>query len=230
MQTYADAHDEIFLPNPVPERPVEYVLICMEPSLGRWAKTSDEARAKLRAGFRNFLDALEIQILHFCVRRYLCSADERYYITDLAKGAMLGRHAREEPLDRYDRWYPLLEKELALVCPKATIIAVGKPVAHYLERKGFQAFTQIIHYSSQAGLARKAGILGRESEYEAFRNSLSLADVLATAESVLLSAGVPPAIQASILSRLGKSRLSESHQKLIFNYKTTFESMNRSSP
>jgi hypothetical protein len=31
------------------------VFVCMEPSLGRWARSADEAKSKVDAGFRNFL-------------------------------------------------------------------------------------------------------------------------------------------------------------------------------
>ena len=36
MRTLAEADGDVFLPNPEPSPPVEYVFICMEPSIGRW--------------------------------------------------------------------------------------------------------------------------------------------------------------------------------------------------
>src|SRR5262245_42288303 len=71
MKALVEADGDVFLPNPEPEGPVQYVLICMEPSLGRWARSADEARSKVEAGFRNFISSMEDFILHFCARRYL---------------------------------------------------------------------------------------------------------------------------------------------------------------
>src|SRR5436190_8414128 len=89
MTRLAEADGDVFLPNPELSRPVEYLLIGMEPSLGRWARSREEADAKVKAGFRNFVSSIEDFILHFCVRHYLCSGSETYHITDLSKGAML---------------------------------------------------------------------------------------------------------------------------------------------
>src|SRR5262245_65519828 len=89
MRARAVADGDIFLPNPEPEGPVHYVLICMEPSLGRWARSADEARSKVNAGFRNFVSSIEDFILHFSIRRSLCRPERRWHITDLSKGAML---------------------------------------------------------------------------------------------------------------------------------------------
>jgi len=88
MAEQAEKDKDVFLPNPEPEGPVNYVLICMEPSLGRWARSREEAAAKVKKGFRNFLPSDETSILHFSIRRYLCGPSERYHITDLSKGAV----------------------------------------------------------------------------------------------------------------------------------------------
>lgn len=181
----------------------------------------------MKAGFRNFVSSLEDFILHFCARRYLCGPNERYHITDLSKGAMLVDRAGVARVERYDRWYALLLEELKLISrPDVGIVAVGSMVAEHLERRGFgTAFTRVLHYSGQAAAARKTGILGREPEYEAFRDSVSLEDVLRDAEAVLLAAGLPPDYRAATLTRLAKSNLSESRRQLIFNYKMAFESI-----
>ena len=41
MRALAEADDDVFLPNPEPVEPVDYVLICMEPSLGAWARSRE---------------------------------------------------------------------------------------------------------------------------------------------------------------------------------------------
>ena len=227
MKALAEADGDVFLPVPEPDGPADYILIGMEPSLGGWARSADEARSKVEAGFRNFLFSIEDFILHFCVRHYLCGAAERYHITDLSKGAMLVDRAGVARVERYDRWYGLLQEEIDLVAtPNAGIVAVGNVVAQHLERRRFERrFTPVIHYSGQAGRARRAGIVGRENSFKAFAGSVSLEDLVATARNALRSAHVPSEIRDETLSRLAKSQLTTSRQELIFNYKLAFESM-----
>jgi hypothetical protein len=227
MRARAVADGDVFLPNPEPEGPVQYVLICMEPSLGRWARSPDEARSKVKAGFTNFVFSIEDFILHFSTRRYLCGSEQRYHITDLSKGAMLVDRAGVARAKRYDRWYELLQEEIDLVAtPTAGIVAVGNVVSEHLERRRFRRpFTRIIHYSGQAGPARNGGIVGRENEFEAFRRSVTLEDVVATARDVLRTAHVPEEFRVETLSRLARSELTTSRQKLIFVYKLAFVAM-----
>jgi len=227
MKALAEADGDIFVPNPEPFAPVQYVLICMEPSLGRWARSADHARSRVEAGFRNFLFSIDDFILHYCVRRYLCCSMQRYHFTDFSKGAMLVNRAALARIERYDRWYALLKEEIDLCAdPSAGIVAVGKHVAEHLARRGFRrSFTRVIHYSSQAVSARKAGILGREESFQAFRGSVSLEDLVETAEDALKAAHVPSEIHDETLSRLAKSRLTTSREQLIFNYKVAFELM-----
>jgi hypothetical protein len=70
----------------------------------------------------------------------------------------------------------LLQEEIDLCAtPSAGIVAVGNVVSQHLARRGFRApFTRVIHYSSQAGRARSAGVVGREDSFQAFRGSVSL--------------------------------------------------------
>src|SRR5262245_8864327 len=175
MKALAETDGEVFLPNPEPLGPVEYVFVCMEPSLGRWARSADEARSKVEAGFRNFLSSIEDFILHFSIKQYLCEPTQRYHITDLSKGAMLVRRAGVARTQRYDRWYGLLVEELDLVAaPEAGILAVGNSVAQHLERRAFpMPFTKVLHYSGLAARARAAGIVGHEDSFEEFKSSVS---------------------------------------------------------
>ena len=227
MKALAEDDGDVFLPNPEPLGTVQYILICMEPSLRPWARSADHARSRVEAGFRNFLFSIEDFILHFCVRRYLCGPAERYHITDFSKGAMPIKRADSTRTQRYDRWYSLLQQEIDLCAnPSAGIVAVGKRVAEELARLGFRRpVTPVIHYSSQAGLARRAGIVGREDSFRAFSGSVSLEDVVATAEDVLKAAHVPSEIRDDTLAPLAKRQLTTSRQQLIFNYKVAFESM-----
>ena len=71
MKSLAESDSDVYLPNPEPTARVDYILICMEPSLGHWARSAEEARAKVASGFRNFLSGIEPMLLHFSVRRFL---------------------------------------------------------------------------------------------------------------------------------------------------------------
>lgn len=228
MKARCEADGDVFLPNPEPLGPVEYVFVGMEPSLGRWARSPDEAKARVEAGFRNFVSSVEDFILHFCIRQYLCEPTERYHITDLSKGAMLVERASVDRSPRYDRWYGLLVEELDLVAkPGAGIFAVGNAVAQHLTRREFpRPITRVIHYSGQAGRARAAAIAGHEDVFEKFRNSVSLELLLATAKDVL-NKSVPANLRDETLARLAESELSLSRKQLIFNYKLAFEGHKR---
>jgi hypothetical protein len=68
VKALAEADGNVFLPNPEPLAPVDYIFVCMEPSLGRWASSPDETRSKVEAGFRNFMSSIEDFILHFCIQ------------------------------------------------------------------------------------------------------------------------------------------------------------------
>jgi len=227
MKTLAESEGDVYLPNPEPRARVNFILICMEPSLGHWARSAEEARAKVASGFRNFLTDIEPMLLHFSARRFLCENGQRYHITDFSKGAMLVKNAGTVRADRYDKWYALLQEEIDLIAaPGARVIAVGKIVAEHLSRCGFpREVTPVIHYSPQAGRARTVRLEGHEDRFQEFANSISLKDVLAAAQEVLDESGVPPEIHKEALTRVARSQLSESRLKLVYCYKLAFEAM-----
>lgn len=225
MKRRAKEDGDAYLPNIKPIGPVDYVFIGMEPSLGKWARTADEARSKVDAGFCNFTSSIEDFILHFCIQRYLCEHEQRYHLTDLSKGAMLVNDAAIDRTRRYDLWFELLLAEIDVVAPGAEVFAVGNAVKQQLERRHFSApFTQVMHYSPLAARARKAGIVGQEIFFEEFGKTMTLDAVLATAD-VVLKAAVPNIFRDETLKRLAKQKqLTASQQMLIFNYKLAFES------
>ena len=69
MKALAESDGDVYLPNPAPTEPVDYILVCMEPSLARWARSPEEARRKVASGFRNFLAGIEPMLLHFSTRK-----------------------------------------------------------------------------------------------------------------------------------------------------------------
>ena len=163
----------IYLPNVKPTSPVDYVVVGMEPSLGRWADNLDHARNKIDDGFRNFCG---VEILHFPIKEYLLRDGETYYLTDLAKGAMMTKSLYAGSTEKYEAWYPLLERELDLVAkPGAKVIAIGSKVDWFLSKKnlcGRVYAGSIPHYSTQAAGHRGKEIEARKKEYENFAASL----------------------------------------------------------
>ena len=226
MKARAEKDGDAYLPNIKPIGPVDYVFIGMEPSLGKWARTADEARSKVDAGFCNFTTSIEDFILHFCIQHYLCGHEQRYHLTDLLKGAMLVNNAAIDRTERYDRWFELLLAEIDVVAPGAEVFAVGNAVKQQLERRHFsKPFTQVMRYSPLASRARKAGIVGLEDSFEAFRRTMNLDAVLGLAE-VVLDAAVPNVFRDETLKRLGKKKhLTASQHMLIFNYRLAFDAV-----
>jgi len=224
MQALADADGDVFLPNPEPAGPVDYVFICMEPSLGGWARGDAEvARAKVAEGFHNFvyLDHGTLPF-HFAIRQYLCRAHESYHLTDMSKGAMPVKSADIDRDQRWERWYPLLLEELNLVAKEqAHIFPVGQRVEDFLRRHMFPRglHKAILHYSSRWPQHRKRAIIAHEAEFERFKASLSRDQVLATAEEVM-AGSLPSRWHEEALAR--STPLRESDKQLIFTYKLAF--------
>ena len=188
----------IFLPNVELEGPVDYVLVGMEPSLRGWAKDLTEARRKIDEGFRNFGSSPEDDLLHYCISEFLCERKSTYYLTDLAKGAMETTSPAAGNVEKYNLWYPLLEKELGLVAkPDAKVISIGDKVGTFLARKGLYGHAgSVPHYSTTASGYRGREIPGREKEFDEFRERTK---------------------------QLPSGRvISESQKKLMFDYKISF--------
>jgi hypothetical protein len=227
MELLAESDGDVYLPNPEPQAKADFISICMEPSLGNWARSPAEAKARIASGFRNFVDGTESMLLHFSVRRFLCEHGQCYHLTDFSKGAMLVQHAGAARGERYDRWYQLLLEEIELVAaPGARVIAVGQSVADHLRRRGFpRGVTPVMHYSPLAGQARAARLRGHESSFREFATSISPDDLIATAREVLEESRVPLLLAREALERVRRIRLSESRRKLVYCYKLDFEAM-----
>ena len=163
-------------------------------------------------------------ILHYTARRFLCSADETYHVTDISKGAMTVEKAQIDRRARYARWAALLDKEVRLIAkPGAHIIAIGREVYGFLERNGFDRDVKsVMHYSAQASAARNAAVRGREAEFRAFAEILSIQDIVDVAAEIMQENSISAAMSAETIARLRKAKLSESRKKLAFIYSTVF--------
>jgi hypothetical protein len=209
----------IFLPNVEPIGPVDYVLVGMEPSLGRWARGKgksrlEDAQKRIDQGFRNFCG---VWILHNPVRTYLCQDGESYYVTDLAKGAMLTNEKSAGSEKKYDEWYPLLEKELGLVAkPDAKIISIGNMVGQFLSKKGLYGHVGTIpHYSGRAARYWGKEIEGtkRKSEYKQFAARIQAISGCSCSPNRGCERDAEPV----------KATPTEPQRRLLFDYKVRFE-------
>ena len=227
MGDLAKRNGEIYVPNIVPHGPVEYIFICMEPSLGEWARNRDEAESRLKAGFRNFIDGYNTMILHYAIRNYLCKNNQRYHITDLSKGAMLVRDAGDDRIARYMNWYPLLLEEINLVASaNARVFAVGTHVARFLESQNFpREATLLIHYSGNAVSHWNRVVQEHEEDFKLFQSTATHEDFLDNAKDVIESSSVPFVISERALGRLRRGNLTLSRRKLMFNYKLSFDAV-----
>ena len=213
----------VFLPNLAPQGPVDFVLVAMEPSTGGGAGEFKEGNA---FSPKNFTESVEDFLLHFCVKEYLCAGGESYYLTDLSKGAMRTREARERREERYQRWYPLLKKELQLVAkPNAPIIAIGNDPHAFLSRQDLEPRLQgpILHYSQQAAGARDRIPRTHAERYSDFATSVGWDGIEETVRQVMGAGELQDYVEGT-LDRLSRGqKLTESRKKLIFTYQVQFE-------
>ena len=211
----------VYLPNLAPQRPADFVLVAMEPSTGGGAGELKKGKA---FSPKNFSGSVEDFILHFCIREYLCGGGRTYHLTDLAKGAMLTRHAADKPEERYRRWYPLLKKELKLVAkPNAPIIAIGNVVHWFLDKQGMPGLTgPILHYSPQAAGARRKVPGCRPQQYCDFHTKVAWNDIEETVRHVMEENDMRPYVDGTMNRLRRGQQLTTSRKKLMFTYKIRF--------
>ena len=164
---------------------------------------------------QRFPDFCGVWTLHRPVREYLCRDDETYYVTDLAKGAMLTSSPGAGDDRKYDAWFPLLEKELGLVAKSdAKIISIGHRVSRFLSEKNLHGHAGTIpHYSTQA-----ARYWGREAD----RLQSCFKEFAANLHSIPNNVCVP-GHECSPVPKPRDIPLQEPRKRLIFDYKVRFE-------
>jgi hypothetical protein len=214
---------------------VDYIFIGMEPSLN-WAKTEEDAQRKKRQGFVMCLSTFEDFVFQYAIRQYLCNEGENYCVTDLAKGAMTVKLAGEKRTQRYQDWYSLLLDEIRLIAkPTTKIISLGyKHVHPFLIKNKFYKITgknpyPVIHYSGQAGQARKNYIYGKEDMFKIFKSSqmVSNQDIFELDELIIKHKNIDFALANDIRKGLANKNLTESRKSLLFYYKNTFENLKK---
>ena len=216
-----------FVRNIEPQGPVDFVLVAMEPSTGVKLK-KDEYPEESRQIERNFCWSTEDFILHFCIREYLCQAGQTYHLTDLSKGGMAVKKAKENPRPKYERWYPLLKKELQLVeKPGETrIIAIGNVVRDFLRDKHLcKNLETILHYAPTAAGHRNRKIQPWKESLPKFREQFDRSAFEESVVDVLKEAKMESYIGHRLKVPGSKSKLTQSRMKLIFYYKNRFEEL-----
>ena len=180
----------VYLPCVEPESQVDYVLVGMEPSSG-WYKSIEHGEQRVAEGFRNFhgprdkeerlalytrKDRLSFFILS--IEHYLRQPGEKtYHLTDIAKGAMSGEVADLDRERRYREWYPLLLEEIEMVGkPGAPVVAIGRDVENFLNRRDLKGMTgrpfyAIPHYSFNASASIKREADQDSEGFKAFQKS-----------------------------------------------------------
>ena len=215
--------DSLFVHNFIPLGPVDYILIAMEPSTG----VSGKDRKDPSQIARNFSWSVEDFILHYCIREYLCQNGETYHLTDLAKGGMTTKFADKQRECRYERWYPLLDKELRLLTKQqgTRIIAIGNVVADFLKKKPLcERVEKVLHYTRQAAAHRDRAIQSWREHFLEFSQSVDKDAFEESIKKVLNDADMDSYI--CYRPEGGKSyTLTESRKKLIFYYKNKFEEL-----
>lgn len=224
----AKVDGDVYLPVFPPSGPADVILVGMEPSLGRWARTPAQADARIAAGFKNFMWSVEDFIVHHAVRRVLCAGGRTYHLTDVSKGAMTIERAQVDRRARYARWSALLDREVRLVAkPSAHVISIGREVEKVLARlESVRHFTSILHYSPLASAGRNAAVKDREADFASFAAGFALADLIAVAHEVMRDNAVPAPLIAETVRRLERAKLSTSRKKLAFSYAVAFSALN----
>ena len=203
--------------NFIPQGPVDYILIAMEPSTGVPGKDRKDSTQIAR----NFTWSVEDFIFHYSIRKYLCKNGETYHLTDLAKGGMDTEEAKRTATVRYERWYPLLKKELHLLTKpgKTKLIAIGNKVADFLSKKHlYDRVEKVLHYSWSASKHRNRKIEPWCEQFHAFSVAVDEADFEDSIKGVLHDA----CMDSYIGHRPKGGKLNESRKKLMFYYKNRF--------
>ena len=220
------------MPNIRPEGPVDFILIAMEPSTGGGQKDTQQGQKN-----SNFARSTEDFILHFCIKEHLCRDDQSYYLTDLSKGAMKNEKAGTDRQERYEAWYPLLQRELRLVAkPGARIIAIGNVVAGFLADKHLcERVERVLHYSPSAAGHRDKAIQQWEEHFAAFSRTIDTnafeGAINAVFRQIYRDALTGEDLDKFIQTRMGdhshvpKLLQSESRKKLAFYYKNRFQEL-----
>jgi len=224
----AALHEETYIPNFFPCKPVDYILVGSEPSL-RWGNTDEKKQRFLKGGMKGFCFSYEDFLVHYAIRNFLT---RNYYLTDFAKGAKTVADAVKGREKSFNAWLDLLKEEIALVGPSARIISIGNAVRAYFERHGslLRSIPAVIHYSPQARGKRSVFPKKYPEEYAIFSKNINHDMIVDTARTVLQEYGVNNSIASNIIEKIERGALTDTKKKLLFTYKCQFSAIKAGKP
>lgn len=137
-----------YLPCITPKGKVDFIFVAMEPRIERWIPFVKFEELCSR-GFVNFIGDMYCATVHYSIWRALDIHDiSRYHITDLSKGAMSTKYAEVERNERYNRWKPLLKKEIGILSEtnKTQVIAFGGEASKTVREITGEDPLKLLHY------------------------------------------------------------------------------------
>ncbi|MCE2501723.1 MAG: hypothetical protein J4G13_12820 [Dehalococcoidia bacterium] len=170
----------------------------------------------------NLLTSIGDLILNYGAHRHLCQPGERYYLTDLGKGAVPPKYAKgKTQKEEFTAWYPMLLEELKLVAkPDTTVVPIGSATGDFLRAQPnfpYRLTTPILHWSRAAvSAAKMAGSLFPR-EWDEYRRSTSWEDLRTSTEEIFIEAGLGQHMDA--VHRCFKDKFREFHAHYMFTYK-----------
>jgi len=226
----------VYLPNASPERKVGNILVAMEPSMKVWAKNpgekenEDAGKAKVDAGFRNFLLTVEDMILQFCAGNYLVGG---YHITDVSKIATMPNDARTIREQAWSGQKGLLIEELALFGNNdCRIIPLGKKAGEWVEENlhghavlGNERVCECTLHHSPAGRGHRGKAATNDKDgYRKFIDDWKQEDFVWYARQCLDRMKNCESVKTSLLEKLSVPfTRGGSYMNLAFTYKVDFE-------
>lgn len=219
---YKKHSDKVFLPNIKPLQKVDYIFIGTEPSLGRWAKTVEEANQHIKDGFCNFIFSLEDFIFKYAIETYLLPS---YYITDISKFAIKTDEARKNSYFTWNEGLPLLKQEIETYKNEKTkIVSIGQSQTAFLFKNGIltSESDSILHFSTQNSERRKFEI--DDIAFKEYQKSIpTIEDIVYFAKRYLDKNFVSPETKSKVLKNLSKTKeLTEEKQRLLFYLRSKF--------
>lgn len=225
----------VHLPTLLPLKPVNYIVVSAEPSLGFATNKSDrDIEAMVAGGYRNFMHSWEDFILHHCLKKKLRS----YYATSISKAALQAKSAQSWR-DRFlHESLPTFLQEVELLSSKdAVIIPVGSRAARFLEQATLPrpVASPLMHFSRTASRWRSRLPDAHPEAYAAFAERLETIQLIRSADHTLMTLfqieesifgnPVPYDLIQERLAYLKESKagLSESRKQLLFTYLTQLD-------
>ncbi|MEW6308174.1 MAG: uracil-DNA glycosylase family protein [Bacillota bacterium] len=139
----------IFVPPHVERPPHTFLLLGWEP-FGAWERNPSLARRKVDGGYVNFHAQRGDYLLHYAVERHLLGLGDGYFITDVAKCAMVpGDICEATRSQRIRKCFVRLEEEVRLMRPRC-VVSIGAQPAQGLSERGLGLpvpVVPILHHS-----------------------------------------------------------------------------------